>query len=282
MQKGIDWLELWRELSESQEEAWRAGGAKDREDVWRTRAKSFSADVKRRWAAPDSSRKFITAQLQANPDWTALDIGGGTGAWAILMAQSARRVTVVEPSPAMIDVMRQNLAEAAVNNVEIVQQKWPDATVAQHDLTLCSHAMYGFTDFALFVRSLEAVTRHRCVLILRAPVPEDLLSIAATHIWGHPYDSPDFQVAYNALMQMGIFANVIMEDTGLWDPWSSPSMEEAFAEAKRKLCLVDNTEHDAYLHKLLEQNLVCIDGRYVWPRGIRSALVYWDVTPKSA
>jgi hypothetical protein len=59
-------------------------------------------------------------------------------------------------------------------------------------------------------------------------------------------------------------------------------MEEAFAEAKRKLCLVDNTEHDAYLHKLLEQNLVCIDGRYVWPRGIRSALVYWDVTPKSA
>jgi hypothetical protein len=82
-------------------------------------------------------------------------------------------------------------------------------------------------------------------------------------------------------MQMGIFPNVLMEDTGLWDSWCSPSMEEAFAEAKRKLGLSANTEHDAYLHKLLEQNLTCTDGRYFWPRGIRSALVYWDVKPKS-
>ena len=46
MQKGIDWLELWRELSEVQEEAWRAGGAKDREDVWLARANKFDAEVK--------------------------------------------------------------------------------------------------------------------------------------------------------------------------------------------------------------------------------------------
>jgi SAM-dependent methyltransferase len=281
MQKGIDWLELWRELSEMQEQAWRAGGARDREDVWLKRAQNFDAEVKRRWAAPDSSRNFVTAQLRANPHWTALDIGGGTGAWAVLMAQSARRVTVVEPSSAMIEVMRKNLADAAVENVKIVQQKWPEAQVDKHDLTLCSHAMYGLTDFAMFVRSIEAVTRNICVLILRAPVPEDLLSLAAARIWGHPYDSPDFQVAYNALMQMGIFPNVLMEDTGLWDPWSSPSMDEAFAEAKRKLNLPEESEHDAYLHDLLARNLVYRDGRYVWPRGIRTALVYWNVNPSS-
>jgi SAM-dependent methyltransferase len=281
MQKGIDWLELWRELAEMQEEAWRAGGAKDREDVWLARAAKFDAEVKRRWASPDSSREFVTAQLRAHPDWTALDIGGGTGAWAVLMAQNARRVTVVEPSSAMIEIMRKNLAESAVLNVEIVQQKWPDAQVDKHDLTLCSHAMYGFPDFAMFVRSMEAVTRHTCVLIMRAPIPQDLLSMAAAHIWGHPYDSPDFQVAYNALLQMGIFPNVLMEDTGLWDPWSSPNMEEAFAEAKRKLDLPANSEHDAYLQDLLIHNLIYRDGRYEWPRGIRTALVYWDIYQRS-
>lgn len=276
MQKGIDWLQMWRDLAQMQEKTWQEGSAGRREDVWLERARKFDAEVKRRWAKPDSSRNFVTSQLRENPDWTALDIGGGTGSWAVLMAQYARSVTVVEPSSAMIEVLRKNMAEAAAGNVEIVQQQWPEAPVEQHDLTLCSHAMYGFTDFAGFVRSIEAVTRHMCVLILRAPVPQDLLSIAAMRIWGHPYDSPDFQVAYNALLQMGIFPNVLMEDTGLWDPWSSATIGEALAEAKRKLGLPGQSEQDAYLHDLLERNLLYKDDRYIWPRGIRTALVYWN------
>jgi 2-polyprenyl-3-methyl-5-hydroxy-6-metoxy-1,4-benzoquinol methylase len=280
MQRIPDWLELWRELAEIQEEVWKAGGAKPREDVWIDRAKKFDKDVKRRWAKPDSSRNFITAQLQANPDWTALDIGGGTGAWTTLMAQHAHSVTVVEPSPAMIEVMKKNLAAIGANNVNIVQGKWPEAKVEKHDLTFCSHAMYGLSDFAGFVRSLEAATRKLCVLILRAPIPEDLQSMAAKHVWGQPFDSPDFQVAYNALLQMGIFANVIIEDSGLWDPWTSSSMEEAFTEMKRKLNLSNDTEHDEYLKKLLAEHLLFQDSRYVWPQGVRSALVYWRVGPQ--
>jgi 2-polyprenyl-3-methyl-5-hydroxy-6-metoxy-1,4-benzoquinol methylase len=280
MQKAIDWLEMWRELVEVQEDAWRAGGATNREDVWRARAKAFDADVKRRWSKPDSSRDFITAQLRANPDWTALDIGGGTGAWAALMAGHSRHVTVIEPSPAMIEVMRKNLSESVLGDVEIVQEKWPEARVEKHDLTLCAHAMYGFPDFAKFIRSIEAVTRHLCVLIMRAPIPGDLLSIAAIRIWGHPYDSPDFQVAYNALLQMGIFPNVLMENTGLWDPWVSPSMDEALVEAKRKLGLSKKSEHDPFLQDLLARNLSFQDGRYHWPQGIRTALVCWSVDQK--
>jgi 2-polyprenyl-3-methyl-5-hydroxy-6-metoxy-1,4-benzoquinol methylase len=275
MQKIPNWLDLWRELAERQEEAWKAGGASDREDAWLARASRFDADVKRRWATPDSSRDFVTALLQANPDWTALDIGGGTGAWSVLMARCARQVTVVELSSAMIEVMKKNLADAELCNVEILQGRWPETQAHRHDLTLCAHAMYGFADFAGFVQSLEAVTRHICVLILRAPIPEDLLSVAAMRIWGQPYDSPDFQVAYNALLQMGIFPNVIMENSGLWDPWVSPSMEEALAEIKRKLNLPEACEHDGFLRDLLRRNLVFRDGRYIWPRGICSALLYW-------
>jgi len=279
VQKAVQWLELWRELVEFQQAAWRDGGAGNTEDVWIARAKIFDSDVKRRWATPDSSREFIMVQLRENPGWTALDIGGGTGAWAVLMAQSASHVTVIEPSSAMIHIMRTNLAEAKIQNVEIVQQKWPEAQVRQHDLTLCSHAMYGFADFTAFVRSIEAITRRLCVLLLRSPIPGDLLSKAAMHIWGQPYDSPNFQVAYNALLQMGIFPNVIMENTGLWDPWTSASLDEAFAEAKRRLRLPHKSEHDDFLHDLLARNLVNQDGRFVWPRSVRTALVYWTVHP---
>lgn len=277
MQKGIDWLDLWRELVETQEKSWGEGNAKGREDMWLTRAAKFDMEVKRRWAHPDSSRTFVTSQLQAHPEWTALDIGAGTGSWTALMAAHARAVTAVEPSPAMLAVIRRNVAEARARNITIMEEKWPEAQPGPHDLTLCSHSIYGFADFAALIRSIEATTRHMCVLILRAPIPEDPIGIAALRTSGQPFDSPNFQVAYNALLQMGIFPNVIMEDTGLWDPWISNNMEDALAEAKRKLNLPGVSTHDSFLRTLLEERLTPQDGRLAWPRSIRTALVYWTV-----
>ncbi len=79
------------------------------------------------------------------------------------------------------------------------------------------------------------------------------------------------------MIQTGIFPNVIMEDTGLWEPWTNESIEEALADVKRKLGLIDENAHDGFIRDLLERRLVFKEGNYVWPRGIRSALVYWDV-----
>ncbi len=278
MQKATDWLVLWRELAEAQARGWQETRARQEgEDAWRDRARDYDARTKRRWATADSSRDFVVSQLRANPDWTALDIGGGTGSWTVLMAQHARQVTVVEPSPAMSEVMQGNISAADLHNVEVVSGKWPDVQVDVHDLTLCAHAMYGFPDLAALVRSIEAVTRRMCVLVMRAPILDSLMGRAAMRAWGQPYDSPDFQVAYNALLQMGIFANVLMESSGLWDPWRSASLEAAFAELKRKLNASETTEHDAFLWDLIKQNLTFENGQYVWPRGVRSALVYWPI-----
>ncbi len=98
------------------------------------------------------------------------------------------------------------------------------------------------------------------------------------HIWGHPHDSLNFQVAYNVLMQMGICANVLMENSGLWDPWTSATLEEALDEVKRRFGLGQVSEYDDFLTGLLRRRLTLVEGQYVWPRGVRSALVYWDVS----
>jgi precorrin-6B methylase 2 len=281
MQRATDWLALWRELAEAQAQGWKETHAKQvGEDAWRDRARDYDARTKRRWATSDSSRDFVVSQLRANPGWTALDIGGGTGSWTALMARYARQVTAVEPSAAMSEVMQENVRAENLRNVEIVSGKWPDVQVDAHDLTLCAHAMYGFPDLSAFVRSIEAVTRRMCVLVMRAPILDSLMGRAAERIWGQPYDSPDFQVAYNALLQMGVFANVLMESSGLWDPWRSANFDEAFAEMKRRFNVSATTEHDAFLWDLLKQNLTLEGGQCLWPRGIRSALVYWPVENK--
>jgi predicted O-methyltransferase YrrM len=283
MQQATDWIALWRDLVDMQVNAWQQDRPNPHQveakaDAWRDRARKYDEGVKRRWAKPDSSRDLVVGLLEAHPGWTAVDIGGGTGAWAVLMAQHARAVTVVEPSAAMREVLQENVAEKDLDNVTVVEGKWPEAQVSAHDLVFCAHALYGMRDFVALARSLEAVSRHLVVLVMRAPLPNALMGQLALRVWGQPYDSPNFQVAYNALLQMGIFPHVHMEDSGLWRPWTNATLEDALAEVKRKLGLPGPSEHDAYLREMLERNLIYQDGEYLWPRGVRSALMYWDVT----
>jgi SAM-dependent methyltransferase len=209
---------------------------------------------------------------------TVLDIGAGTGAWATLLAPRVRRVTAVEPSPAMIEVMREKLAAKGHTNVEIVQGAWPDVVVEPHDFSLCSHAMYGYPDLPAFISRMVASTTCTCFLLLRAPGVDCIWAEAARHIWGQPYDSPNFTIAYNALLQMGIYPHVLMENTGLWFSRKSiESIEEALGNMKRRFGLDGMTEHDDFLVDLLRRRLTYEGGQYVWPRDMRSALVYWTV-----
>ena len=279
MEIATDWIRLWRELVEAKT---RSRAAKSRargreDDVWKTKARSFDAKLRERWAEPDSSRRTVISALQAVPGATVLDIGVGTGAWACLLARHARSVTAVEPSPTMIEVTEENMAAEGMRNVQIVQGSWPDVSVASYDFSLCSHAMYGYPDLPAFVRRMMEVTRRTCFLVMRAPLADGLMAKAAMRIWGQPHDSPNFQVAYNAMLQMGLFPNVLMEDIGLWRPSTSASLEEALAEVKRKFGLGTPSEHDVFLEELLSRRLTWRNGQYEWPSGVRSALVSWDV-----
>ena len=274
MVKVTDWISLWRELTEMQALRWKIENRPAAQDPWRDRARGFQSQVGRRWARPDSSRAFVAAQLAASPGATLLDIGAGTGAWAAYLSRYAATITALEPSRAMLDIMRQHLAGEAVTNVDIVQDSWPEASVGMHDFSLCSHAMYGYPDLPAFIRRMEDVTRHYCMLLMRAPLPSSVLSEVAQKVWGHPYDSPNFHVAYGVLLQMGILANVLVEDSGPWPPRTSSSLEEAVGEVKRRLALT-TSEHDEYLQELLSCRLTPLAGQYIWPPDVRSVMVYW-------
>ncbi|MBN2005912.1 MAG: methyltransferase domain-containing protein [Anaerolineae bacterium] len=277
-----NWLILWQELAEANARGRRATKATSTtnvvpDDTWRARARTFHESVQRRWAEPDSSREFIIADLKQHPGETLLDIGAGTGAWTVLLAPYVRSVTAMDPSPAMLDVLRENVTATGLDHVIVLEGGWPEIVVTPHAVVLCSHALYGVADFAAFVGKMTATARRRCYLLLRVPTPDSVMAQAARHVWGQPYDSPNFQVAYNALMQLGIFANVIMEDSGLWKPWTNAGLDEALTDIKRRLDLVNDPTHDEFLRDLLVRNTTEVDGQVVWPRGTRSALVYWDV-----
>ena len=275
MEKVTDWNALWKDLVELRSiDRHKRLDSGEGKDPWTNRARRFHEGVNERWQQDDSSREFILSRIDAGS--TFLDIGAGTGAWSMLLAGHVRRVTAVDPSESMISVLRENLAVENVDNVSIIQGEWPNVDVAPHDFSLCSHAMYGCHDLSAFIRSMEKHTRKTCFLLLRAPACDCIQAEAALHLWGQPFDSPNFAIAYNVLIQMGIYANVLMENTGYWKPRVSADIEAALKRLKRELYLADIDEHDEFLLGLLRRRLSWKDGGYVWPREVCSALVYWE------
>jgi SAM-dependent methyltransferase len=273
MEKPIDWGALWRQLVEMHESL---RSAEEAVDPWRGRARGYAERIRCQAARPDPIGDLLTTSV--GPADTVLDIGAGTGRWAVPLARRARRVTALDPSPSMLEELRATLGALDLTNVDIVEGAWPLTTVEAHDVTLCSHAMYGSPDLETFVRRMVEVTRRRCYLLIRAPTADGVMAEAATRVWGQPNDSPNFVVAYNVLLELGLRPNVLF-DPHLWDPWTSPSIDSALAEIKRRLGIAESSGHDAYLRDLLHRRLTpsAIEGGVVWPRAIQSALVYWDV-----
>lgn len=277
MEQLTDWVKLWKDLSESQNKAFSRKKEGREDDFWKHKAKDFDKMVDERWAKPDSSRVFLARKLLDNPGSTLLDIGAGTGKWSVFAAPYASKVTALEPSLAMQDVLREKIQKQRIANINIVTGTWPEDEVESHDYVLASHSMYGVGNFKAFVGKMSAAAKKACIMLLRAPYAGAVMAVAAKKVLGQPYDSPNFQIAYNILLDMDIYADVVMEADGTWPGWANESFEEAFGEIKNRLGLADNTDYDGFLTELLHKNLTVENGKYVWPTGNRSALVYWEI-----
>lgn len=276
MEKVTDWIALWKELVEKQGPFWNCKKRSEKNrDKWKDRAKGFYARVRERWSKPDPHRDFIVSMISSVRNATVLDIGAGTGAWAVLLSRFVRKVTAVEPSADMRKILRENIENEAIDNVDIQNGYWPVNGMETHDFSLSSHSVYGCEDLKGFTDAMTKATGNTCFMLLRAPDHNGLMAKAAERIWGQPYDSPNFQVAYNAMLQMGMFPNVIMEEKGMWPGWTNKNFDEAFDQIKLRFGLEKNSDHDSFLRELLNKHLKEENGKVRWPSEVRTGLVYW-------
>ncbi|MBW2605263.1 MAG: class I SAM-dependent methyltransferase [Deltaproteobacteria bacterium] len=186
MEKIPNWLKLWAQLSKIQVDAFHRKKEYSEDDFWEHKARHFDRMVKKRWSNPDSSRQFLQSVLTDHPGSTLLDIGAGTGAWSLFLAPFAKQITALEPSDAMGEILRENMAEQEITNIRLVKGNWPDIDMEPHDYVLGSHSMYGETEFSKFILKMSNNARKTCFLVLRVSFSDALMAKAASHVWGHP------------------------------------------------------------------------------------------------
>jgi SAM-dependent methyltransferase len=111
---------------------------------------AFVAGFDRKQGYPDTAEDL--AMLRAHgvgADATVVDLGTGTGRFALAAAPLMRRVVAVDVSPAMLAVLRERIAGAGLGNVECVQAGFLsyEHNGAPADAVYTRNALHQLPDF---------------------------------------------------------------------------------------------------------------------------------------
>jgi len=223
----IDWADLWRAqvaAEHAQYDQLCDPRLRPGPDWWAAQAERFHARTRHR-PQPDA---FLTEVLPfVAPGSTVIDVGAGTGRYALPLARTGAQVIAVDSSPGMLRYLRQD-AESERLPITIVEGRWEAIEGPVADVAICAHVLYPIAEAAAFLRKLDAQAR-RCFLLLNYESPAAWMR----PLWRVAYDVdrlplPGAIEALALLHQLGIDARLtpIPSTTAMW----FESLDEALDE----------------------------------------------------
>jgi SAM-dependent methyltransferase len=147
-----------------------------------------------------------------------LDIGAGPGTYAVPLAVRGCRVTVVEPSPVMREVLAQNIQELKINtSLRVIPKRWEDVTISElegpFDVVIASYSL-TMMDIGKALEKMQACTTG--VVHLFWFMTEPAWVQVNRDLWpllhgGTFPGEPQADWLWMILCEMGIYANIQIE-----------------------------------------------------------------------
>ncbi len=258
-------IECWHEILDARAKQMDAAYARlgrTSADFWERRAKNYHRSTKENVT---SDPLFLRLRQVVTPDTTVLDVGAGTGRFALTLAPYAQHITAVEPNAVMLNYLKQDAIEEERTNISALHTSWQDApTNLSANIVLCSHVLYPIWDVDTFVAKLRVATRKACYIYMRAAH----FDASTSSLWKHFHGderrpAPGYIHALDVLFEMGIYADVEIVHM----PWvvRYSSLDVAVGELLEQLILPDDERTRSELRELLETWLIERDGVLVPP-----------------
>lgn len=206
---------------------------------------------------------------------SAIDVGAGTGRFALPLAQEIDHVIAVDPAAAMLAVLERRAGELGVDNVTSVNATWADAEVATADVVFSSYAVSLVADGAGFVAKLDASARERVLLYLGAYSGDAVLD----PLWRHFHDvsrapGPSYLDALAIVHELGIEPSVKVCEIPNRRRYAT--LEDAVESYRDGLLLPDSAEAREDLRRLLGAWLLGRTGALRSPlRTYAAAIIEW-------
>ncbi len=253
------------------------------EAMWDSRAEQFSlSQQSEKTGFPEKVTRLLTeiGYLSGN---TVLDIGGGTGRYALPFAKVAKSVTLSDFSAGMLDQARVNAEKAGLSNIRYAKLDWDKIEIAggeyekSHDIVFA--AMCPAVRSTSGLLKMAAAAKKGCVVnqfIKTHDTLGDRLKTAAGMTDGYdPHNARDtVQATFNILWDHGFNVQIAYHT---WQAVIDYSLEKAIARYGGRFA-GRSYSHDGRVLPFEEMiAALAADG------GLRSenetvlATVYWDV-----
>ncbi|MFQ5735793.1 MAG: class I SAM-dependent methyltransferase [Thermodesulfobacteriota bacterium] len=209
---------------------------------------------------------------------TVLDIGSGCGTLAVPLARAGKRVTALDASAAMIEILKEDIRKEKIKGIRPVHASWGSVELKAHDVVICSNvpALVGTPGFLSDAQRLA----KKAVFIIENADPDsdkfyyrELYPLLFNKEFGK---RTDYMKTYGRLHSMGIFANVEIIEYDFDQPFDD--IDEAVEFWKEYIGIVTE-EHDAALKGFLSKKLVRKKGTLLARFHKKSAIMWWRKTP---
>ncbi len=251
----------------------------DGADFYRPVTSLFRADPRR------TDEPVLDALVvRARPADTWLDNGAGGGRYALPLALRVREVVAVEPSAGMRDVLAELAREHGIDNVRVIDARWPPAVGGpadglRADVALIAHVGYDIEAIGPFLDAMEAAAQRACLAVLMDRQPSSM----ADPFW--PPIHGQERVRLPALAEFIDLLRARGADPSI-EQFERPargfeSFEELHGFLRRQLWVAEGGPADRRLATLVRARARLDQGRWSLPDGPHTiGLVAW-VPPRS-
>ncbi len=241
---------------------------------WDSRADRYARNTNRSKVEDDP---FWRRLRRATHPWsTAIDVGAGAGRFSLALAAAGiGHVTAVDPSGAMLDILRRGAGELGLTNVTTAQGIWEEADVEVADVVFSAHVLTLVPDATRFVTKLDAAARDHVFLYLGAYCADAVLDPLWRHFHGEPRTpGPSYLDALAVLRELGIAPEVNVVE--LVNRRRFATIDEAVEHYRDALLLPETPEVKEELEGLLPLWLLGRRGAFRSPlRTQPAAIVHW-------
>lgn len=206
-------------------------------------------------AVKDEYHEKLIPKLLLDSKDTVLDLGSGEGAVTSLIAEKVAKITAIDSSPMMLELLRQRCEHDKIDNINIVEMDIEDSnvdTVGHYDVIVASRSFMGIYDLKDVICNINEIANKYVFLIVFGRNNWMLEKKFYKSINKKYPDFAPYDYLFNLLISLGIYPNI--ENFDLVGNRKYDDIEDAFIRMKWKMNQLSEDEI-AKIRPFLKENL---------------------------